>query len=55
MAYLPVWVNRQNEKLKQDKKSLDIKVISINREVGLQLVEPMRGEKMRNEKVSMEK
>jgi len=50
LAYLPVWVNRQNKKLKQDKKSSDIKVISINKEVGLQLEETVRGEKMRNEK-----
>ena len=45
LAYLPVWVNRQNKKLKLDKKDSDIKVISINRETDFQ--EKGRNEKMR--------
>ena len=50
LAYLPVWVNRQNEKLKLDKKVSEIKVISINRAAVFQLEEPVRkgeGEKVR--------
>jgi len=45
LAYIPVWVNRQNDKLNLDKKDSDIKVISINREADFQ--EKGRNEKMR--------
>ena len=42
LAYLPVWANRQNERLKQDKKVSAIRVISINREAELQVKELVR-------------
>lgn len=36
IAYLPLWVNKQNEKLELNKEQSTIKVISINRETELQ-------------------
>lgn len=36
IAYLPLWVNKQNEKLELNKEQSTIKVISINREPELQ-------------------